>query len=426
MTGQALTLSRWIAANVRFKPFSALLSIFLLVAGLTVVLTATYVRGQIDHRFTRDIQGIDLVVSGKGSPLQIVLSAVFQLDTPTGNIPLSAVGLLEQQRLVKSAIPLSLGDNFDGYRIVGTRAAYLALYRAEFLSGRVFKAPMEVVLGSAVAKTKGLKLGDTILGAHGLTGSGDMHADAPYTVVGILKPTGAVLDRLVVTPLESVWQAHGHHHDGGTTEAAAVDRDHDANHDHHEEHAETDVALQPPLEVTAVLLTYKSPLAMSQIPRWINAETDYQAASPVFEMTRLNKLLGTGEALMKYFGYALLCFALASLLISSFFTVRERHFDIALLRAVGASRGRIFAYVMAEVSLIALAGILCSGLLTYGLVSLLAKWLLQSKNIVMDVDVSLLDVRLMCAVFVAALAAGAFAAVRAYKLNAIRILTRGI
>ena len=90
------------------------------------------------------------------------------------------------------------------------------------------------------------------------------------------------------------------------------------------------------------------------------------------------------------------------------------------------SRGRIFAYVMAEVSLIALAGILCSGLLTYGLVSLLAKWLLQSKNIVMDVDVSLLDVRLMCAVFVAALAAGAFAAVRAYKLNAIRILTRGI
>lgn len=423
MTSQVLTLPRWIWANIRFKPFSALLSVFLLVAGLTLVLTATYVRGQIDHRFTRDIQGIDLVVSGKGSPLQIVLSSVFHLDAPTGNIPLSAVEMLEKQRLVKKAIPLSLGDNFEGYRIVGTRAAYLDLYQATFASGGIFDAPMEVVLGSAVAKARVLKLGDTIVGAHGLTGSGDVHADSPYTVVGILKPTGTVLDRLVITPLESAWEVHGHehhhrHHDDDD------DRD-EAAHDHHEHHDEHQAEEGDHLEVTAILLTYKSPLAIAQMPRWVNGETAYQAASPAFEMTRLNKLLGTGETLTKYFGYALLAFALVSLWISSFFTVRERHYDIAVLRAVGASRCRIFGYVMAEVAFLAFTGILASAILTCGLVYFLAQWLMQTKNILIEAEAGLLDVQLMLMVFAAALFAGVFAAVRAYKLDVVRILMRG-
>lgn len=437
MTPQALTLPRWIWANVRFKPFSSLLSVFLLVAGLTLVLTATYVRGQIDNRFVRDIQGIDLAVSGKGSPLQIVLSSVFHLDTPTGNIPLSAVAMLEKQRLVKMAVPLSLGDNYDGYRIVGTRAAYLDLYQAIFSSGRIFDAPMEVVLGSAVAQSKRLSVGNKIVGAHGLTGSDDVHADSPYTVAGILKPTGTVLDRLVITSLESVWHVHGHeHHHADETEDghahAAEEEDHhhheeaEEEHEAHEAHGAHDAEESDHLEVTAVLVTYKSPLATAQMPRWVNSATEYQAASPVFEMTRLNKLLGTGEALLKYFGYALLGFAVVSLLISSFLTVRERHYDIALLRAVGASRRRVFCYVMAEVFIIAFTGVVLSGILTCGFISLLAKWLMQTKNILIDVDMSLLDMRLMLAVFAVALLAGVFAALRAYHLNIVRILTRGI
>jgi putative ABC transport system permease protein len=425
MTSQVLTLPRWVWANIRFKPLSAVLAIFLMVTGLSLVLTATYLRGQIENRFVRDMQGIDLVVSGKGSPLQIVLSSVFHLDTPTGNIPLASVDLLKKQMLVKNVIPVSLGDNYDGYRIVGTHPDYIKHYKADFSAGDMFEAPMDVVLGSLVAHEKALQIGNAIVGAHGLTGHDDLHASHPYTVVGILKPTGTVLDRLVMTPLESVWQVHGHEHhrsDDGHEEEAGHDH-------HHDEHGTEEGAAHPArehLEVTALLITYKSPLATAQMPRLVNSETDYQAASPVFEMTRLNKLMGTGEVLLKYFGFALVCFAIASLLIASLFTVRERYYDIALLRAVGASRRRVFGYVVAEVAFIAAAGVTLSGLLTYVLISFIAKWLMQSKNILIAVDISLLDIRLMGVVFVVAVLAGAFAAFKAYRLNVIRVLTRGV
>lgn len=427
MTSQVLTLPRWVWANIRFKPLSAVLAVFLMVTGLSLVLTATYLRGQIENRFVRDMQGIDLVVSGKGSPLQIVLSSVFHLDTPTGNIPLASVDLFKKQMLVKNVIPVSLGDNYDGYRIVGTRADYIQHYKADFSSGGMFEAPMEVVLGSLVAQEKALQIGDKIVGAHGLTGHDDLHANHPYAVVGILKPTGTVLDRLVMTPLESVWQVHGHEHHG-SDEGHDDDEVHDHGH-HHDEHETEEGTAHPArehLEVTALLITYKSPLATAQMPRWVNSETDYQAASPVFEMTRLNKLMGTGEVLLKYFGFALVCFAIASLLIASLFTVRERYYDIALLRAVGASRRRVFGYVMAEVAFIAAVGVALSGLLTYVLISFIAKWLMQSKNILIAVDISLLDIKLMSVVFLVAVLAGAFAAFKAYRLNVIQILTRGV
>lgn len=419
MTSQILTLPGWIWANIRFKPFSALLSVFLMVTGLSLVLTATYLRSQIENRFARDMQGIDLVVSGKGSPLQIILSTVFHLDTPTGNIPLSAVNTFEKHMMVRKVIPVSLGDNYAGYRIIGTRPDYVLHYGATFDAGDVFSAPMEVVAGSLVAQEKSLHIGDKIIGAHGLTDSGDMHEDHPYTIVGILQPTGTVLDRLILTSLDSVWSVHGHaaHH-----ETADSEKEHPHAHDHKPAHEAT----EDDREVTALLITYKTPLATTQLPRWVNNQTDFQAASPVFEMTRLNKLLGTGEVLLKYFGFALLCFAVGCLLAASFSTVRERYYDIALLRAVGASRRRIFMYVMAEVAFISAAGIFFSGAVTYGMVSLIAQWLRRSRNILIDVNMSLLDMHLMATVFMIAVAAGAFAAVKAYRLNVIRILTRGM
>lgn len=424
MTTQPLTLSRWLWAHIRFKPFSALLSIFLLVTGLSLVLTVSYLREQVDNSFTRDMQGIDLVVSSKGSPLQIVLSSVFHLDTPTGNIPLAAVQQFEKHMMVKKVIPVSLGDNYEGYRIIGTRPDYIQHYRADFAAGTMFAAPMEAVVGSLVAQRQSLHPGKKIYGAHGLAGSGDMHADHPYTVVGILNPTGTVLDRLVLTPLESVWDVHGHaHHD---IDDDTHDHQHEHGHEHHEDHAKHEENTPDHLEVTALLLTYKSPLATVQMPRWVNSETDFQAASPVFEMMRLNKLLGTGETLLKYLGFVLLLFALSSLLIASFFTVRERYYDIALLRAAGASRQRVFWYIMAEVFLIAAAGVFFSGFLTYVLVACSAEWLMQSRNILIEVDIALLDIRLMVTVFMLAVLAGVFAAFKAYRLNVIQVLTRGV
>ena len=111
---------------------------------------------------------------------------------------------------MKAAIPLALGDNYNGFRITGTRASYVARYGAVLAQGQMFAAPMEVVLGSDVARAFAVKIGDKIVGAHGLVNSDDLHTDSPYAVVGILQPTGSVLDRLVLTPIESVWHVHEH------------------------------------------------------------------------------------------------------------------------------------------------------------------------------------------------------------------------
>src|SRR5262249_31618666 len=133
-----------------------------------------------------------------------------ELDIPTGNIPLSEADKLAKHPLVKEAIPIALGDNYNGFRIVGTNADYIGHYRAEMAQGAAFMQPMEAVLGSEVAEKYHLKLGDKIVGAHGLVNSEDLHSDFPYTVTGILAPAGSVIDRLVLTPVESVWHMHEH------------------------------------------------------------------------------------------------------------------------------------------------------------------------------------------------------------------------
>src|SRR4029079_14920989 len=165
---------------------------------------------QLEERMGRDARGIDLVAGAKGSPMQLVLSAVFHLDGPTGNIPLAAAQALERSPAVKKSIPLALGDSFRGHRVVGTSHDYPAHYGAKLAAGQLWNAPMEAVLGADVAMQARLAVGSTFTGAHGLAEGGDLHEQEPFKVVGVLAPTGTVLDRLVLTSIESVWEIHEH------------------------------------------------------------------------------------------------------------------------------------------------------------------------------------------------------------------------
>lgn len=127
-------------AYLRDRKLNTLLNILLLTLGVATLVLLLFSR-QLEGRLERDAQGIDLVVGAKGSPMQMILSGVFHVDAPTGNVPLETVDMLRRQRSVGQAIPLALGDNFRGYRIVGTEAAYPALYGAEIAEGRMFASP---------------------------------------------------------------------------------------------------------------------------------------------------------------------------------------------------------------------------------------------------------------------------------------------
>jgi len=400
-----LSLRRLTSANMTFKPLSAIFNILLLAIGIAIILTLIHLNNQFDKRFSKDLQGIDLVVSGKGSPLQIILSSVFQIDIPTGNIPVSEANQLRANPLVKSAIPLALGDNYNGYRIVGTNSDYIAHYHGELASGRLFNMKMEAVVGSEVANKYHLQPGDKIVGAHGLSNSNDLHTDFPYSIVGVLKPTGDILDRLVLTPVESVWHVH-EHPDEDNPEESIYKKEHPWN------------------EITSLLISYKSPLAAAQLPRFINKSSSMQAASPAFEIARLNKLMGTGGDLLSAFGMLLIVFSAFGFFITLYNSVNERKYDIALMRSLGATRWRIFSYILTEVLVLGMIGSIIGIILTQVFVRTTAAWIHASKHIILEPTAILgtPEVYVIIAVLGMSILAGLLPALKAYRMNIIKTL----
>jgi putative ABC transport system permease protein len=309
------------------RPLTAVLNLLLLTVGLASVTLVLLVGHQLNKAFDRDLAGIDVVVGAKGSPMQLILAGVFHIDVPPGNVPLKAVQALEQHPLVASIIPVSLGDNFRSFRIVGTSQAYISHYQATLAQGRGWQAPMEVVLGAAVARQLGLGVGHTFVGTHGLGGGGHAHGDCTYTVVGILAPSASVLDRLILTDTASVWKVH--------EDFTAVDED-------------DRKIMEQEREVTMALVRYKSPMAAMSFPRYINTSTEMQAAAPALEITRLLHMLGLGTDVLRAFAGVLLLTAGLSVFIALWSAVRERSGDLALLRMLGAPPGKVAALLLCE------------------------------------------------------------------------------
>jgi len=223
-------------AYLRTQRLTAALNVLLLALGVASITVLLLLSDQLQGNLERDADGFDLVVGAKGSPVQLILSSVYHVDIPTGNIDLEAARSWARHRLVSEAIPLALGDGFRGFRIVGTEHGYPESYGAVVAEGRLWRAPLEAVLGARVAQQTGLAPGDSFVGAHGLAPGGHGHDDNPYKVVGILEPTDTVLDRLILTDVRSVWQLHGTdhaHHD----EAAHAEQGDHPTHDDHEHHA---------------------------------------------------------------------------------------------------------------------------------------------------------------------------------------------
>ncbi len=317
------------------KPLNTGLNILLLALGLAIITVLILIQDQFENKMTKDSQGIDLVVGAKGSPLQLILSSVYHIDFPTGNIDLEDATALTRNRLIKNIIPLGMGDNYQGYRIVGTNYDYLDLYDAGLQEGKRWEKPFDVVLGNEVAMRLDLKVGDNFIGSHGIGSSSHEHDEHPYLVTGILEPMNNVLDKLVLTSIESVWYTH------------------DDEHDH--EKFETSVATSgfpdpgnEDRELTSLLIQYRNPMAAVQLPRMINSRTNLQAASPSFEISRLFELLGVGVKLIQGLALVIIVIAGLSIFIALFNSLKERKYDLAVMRTLGASSGQLFLHIILE------------------------------------------------------------------------------
>jgi putative ABC transport system permease protein len=343
-------------AYLRDRSATMALNLVVLGLGIGTIVAVILFGAQLESRLTRDSRGFDLVVGAKGSPLQLILSTVYQADAPIGNVPIDEANAIAGNGLVATAIPLALGDNYRGYRIVGTEASYAQHYGARIAEGRLWQAPFEATLGAEAARVTGLGIGANFVGAHGVVPGGEARGELPYEVVGVLAPTGTVLDRLILTPVESVWRAQ--ERERGEVRRIAGELAERA----------------PEREITALLITYRTPMAAAMLPRFVNSRTALQAASPAYETARLLSLVGVGIDALRGFGILLIAAAALGVFLALYNATRERRYDIAIMRSLGASRGDVLCKVLLEGLLLASGGIVLALALGHGVAALLGEF----------------------------------------------------
>lgn len=423
------------------KPLNTFLNVFLLALGIAIIIVLLLVSRQVEENLTKNARGIDLVVGAKGSPLQLILSSIFHIDFPTGNVPLDEAEKLLNHRLVKNAIPLALGDNYGGFRIVGTSDEYLELYNAEVSEGEIWKEHFETTLGSDVALKSGLKIGDEFYSAHGISDGGHSHDSDPFVVVGVLKPTGSAVDNLIFTNVETVWLSH---------EDAVVVEDSIAPA------IPTVTAIRPafgvrpsgttasqrklklgnterdpsiPLEgkeITSMFIQYRSPLGAVQLPRYVNSQSSMQAASPAFETARLFTLIGVGVDVMQGFAYLIIFISTLSIFIALYNALKERKYDLAIMRSLGASKQKLFIHVILEGVIITSLGAIFGLLLGHGMVELLGAIFEQSGQLgVTGRQFLKAELIIIAGSLIIGIIAALIPAIQSYRTDISKVLAQG-
>ena len=332
--------------NIVSKPLNSILSLALLIFGIGIISLMLQLNSLIKTQMDNNLKGIDMVVGAKGSPLQLILSAVYHIDSPTGNISVEDAKKIKNNRMVGSSIDLLYGDNYKGYRIVGTEQKFLDLYKAKIKEGRKWENPFEVVVGSKIYSKLNINIDDELVSSHGLRETGEEHADQLFKVVGLLEPSNSVIDQLIVTSPQSIWDLHDDHDHGSEEHEEEHDHEHEEEHDH--EHDKQHDHEHDDKEITAMLIKFKSPMNIIQFPRQINEDTNLQAAVPSYEISRLFKLFGFGIETLTYLAYLIIIVSAFSLFINLFNSMRERKYEMALIRTLGSSRRQLSMMIIFE------------------------------------------------------------------------------
>ena len=318
------------------------------------------------------------------------------MDAPTGNISYDEAKIWMKHPFVKTAIPLAFGDNYRGFKIVGTTPDYLEKYSAKVETGKIFDKNFEVVIGSEIAKKLNIKVGDKFFGSHGDAEEGEVHEEFAYVVSGIASPTGKVIDNLILSNIQSVWamhDSHDHSEEAHTEnpphgEEGHVHEEGEEEHHHHpahgkeghvheegDEHHHHEEISEEGKEITAVLVKFKNKMGFVLWPRLIAQNTDMQAASPAVEINRLFSLFGIGLQALQYLAYGIMLISGISIFIALYNTLKEKKYEFALMRVSGASRMQLLGLVLFESLLLCITGFVLGTI-----VGRIGLWLISSTT----------------------------------------------
>lgn len=389
--------------NLMARPLSMVLTLGLFALGIGLTALLLLVNKQLTDKFEKNLAEVDIVVGAKGSPLQLILCNMYHVDVPTGNISLKSAKpfLNPRHPLIKKAVPLSLGDSYKSYRIVGTLHDFTTLYQGELAEGKLWENPMEIAIGATVATKTGLKLGDTFASNHGLNEEGDEHDNAQFKVVGIFKPSNTVLDQLILTSTESIWHVHEHASENSTSDEVRREREKEVDelHKHELAYPQMDMSTHKDSliqasnasrddrtrllqadssrQITSLLIQFKNNKGIQALnfQRNMNENTDMQAATPALELNRLFEMMGVGEKALKSLALLIVFVSGLSIFIALFNSLKERRYELALMRVMGAGRSKLFLLIIFEGLLLSLLGFIVGITLSHAGMQILAHYM---------------------------------------------------
>jgi putative ABC transport system permease protein len=380
--------------NLTHKPLSALLSILLFALSIGLISLLLNLRQQADEQFDNNLAGVDLVVGAKGSPLELVLNSMYHVGYATGNISLKEAKPFFNARnpIVADAIPLSVGDSYRGYRIVGTIPKILDWYGVELAEGESWRKDFSATIGAEVAAVHKLKIGDRFRSNHGIIDEGEnnIEHDDDFIVVGILAESGTVMDQVVLTTNQTYWHSH-EGHDVAAPEQEEheghVDGDDHPSHDDHADHEGHDhgeardidpltnlLASDPEKQISSLLVRYKNASSFQALsfPRNINENTGMLAANPAYEINEVRRQFDSGQRILGILVLAITIVSSLSIFIALFSSLRERRYELALLRVLGSGRSRLFSLIILEGLLVAVIGYVLGILLSHFILTFIA------------------------------------------------------
>jgi putative ABC transport system permease protein len=437
-------------SNIRFKPMNTLLSIVLLSFGIGIITLMLLLEKQLGDKFNRNIKDIDFVLAAKGSPLQSILANVYHVDVPTGNIKVADAERIIKNPMVEKAIPLAYGDNYEKWRIVGTNADYPSHYGCAVKEGKMFEEPFEATIGALVAKETGLKLGSTFVSSHGFDNAdGDAHHhEKPFTVVGIFETSDCVIDNLILTPVASTWLVHENEEvekkpiEEITPEASDAPAPPTSNEDDGKELTGDEVMKQMAAEakmimpgmvkkadnnreMTAYLIIKRNRGAFGLLSN-MTKDTNMELANVAVQNNRLLNNFGIGMDTIMAIAILISVISFLSIFISLLNSLKDRKYELALMRTMGGTRSKLFALILLEglvlVSLGYVVGLMLSRL---GLVVLSS--FIQDKfhyNI-SDLGITKADLALLAITILVGIVASLLPAMKALKIDISKTLSNG-
>lgn len=391
--------------SLRHHLVSTLVSALAIALAGGLLMAVWIVQQEANRAFTGVTGGFDAVLGARSSKLQLVLNSIFHLEDSPGNIAAADVEAIRANPNVEVAMPIAVGDNYRGYRLVG--APLDVLLQVEYAPGKRYAlvAPgrpftdgaFEAVVGSFAAQQLGLKIGDTFHPFHGLNfDESKQHAET-YTVTGIIAPTGTPADRVIWIPLAGLQRMSGH-----------------------DPRAATDAS--------AVLVKLKATNAMAgfQLDMLYNKRGNRLTfAWPIAAiLTQLFQKISWFDRVLQFIAYLVVVVATASILASIYNSMNERRREIAILRALGAGRFTVFAAIVVECAAIAALGMLLAFAIYAGIV-LVASAIIRSQTGVVIDPLQFHRVMAYAPAGIVALAAivGVFPAIKAYRTDVASGLT---